>query len=193
MTFFKGIIGKIFADKKAFSIHKENFALPASEEDRVRYWMDSEEGHRVFKSLHKTYHLHKIEIKEEPGIHLLSSPYANGIAITFEYPLRDKTFSNLFFAFGFSMLDLGYYRVSLDRTLKATTGVVKTTEKQYFKPSAPAFDSQRIDQRFGNISIEKVSIDGRFSFLKVLATVYSGRHYHNAQPFDQFIESLLNR
>ena|SRR5690554_474031 len=192
MNFFKEIIGKIFADKKTFSVHKENFALSASDEDKVKIWMDSEEGRSVFKGIHTTYHLHKLGIKEEPGIHLLSSPYASGMAITFEYPLGEKTFSNLFFALGFSMLDLGYYRVSLDRTLKETTGVVKITEKQYFKPAVPAF-GQKIDQRFGNISIEKELVDGRFSFLKVLAMVYSSRHYHRAGPFDQFIGSLLNR
>lgn len=189
MTFFKDIIGKIFADKDTFSVHKENFALPESEEDSIREWMDSKEGLGVFERLHRTYH--RRDAGEHPGMHVFSSPYANGIAITFEYPLREKIFSNLFFAFGFSLLDLGYYRVSLDRTLKETTGIVKLTEKQYFKPSAPVFDNRKVDQLFGNVSIEKVSVDGRFSFLKVLVTVYSGRRYHLALPFDQFIENLL--
>ncbi len=155
--------------------------------------MDSREGREVFKRLFEGYHLQKTGIDEEPGIHLMSSPYANGIAITYEYPLMDKTFSNLFFALGFSMLDLGYYRVSLDRTFKETAGGVKITKKQYFKPPIPAFDDQQIDQRFGNVSIENVSIDNRFSFLKVLVTVYSGRQYRSARAFDQFMERLLNR
>jgi hypothetical protein len=44
---------------------------------------------------------------------------------------------------------------------------------------------------FGNVSIEKVNINDKPSFLKVLVTVYSDHLYQNAKPFDQFIDDLF--
>src|SRR5690606_35108772 len=130
----------------------------------IRDWVNSPEGRKAFHQVHKTYHLKKAGIKDLPEVHILSSPYANGFAITFEPPLNKEIFSKLFFAFGLRMLDLGYYRVSLDRRYQETEDLLKTTEKQYYKPDIHAGISPKIDQRFGNVSIEKVMVNNQPSF-----------------------------
>ncbi|MEX2591373.1 MAG: hypothetical protein WD426_01280 [Anditalea sp.] len=196
MTFINDLLGNLFPEKKSNFNHKENFTQSGEAVDAIRNWMDSDEGKRTFDHLYKTYHLKKAGVNDQPEVHILSSPYANGFAITFEHPVTEEAFSNLFFAFGLRMLDLGYYRVSLDRKLQETEDLVKTTEKQYFKPpvgAAVRAAAQKMDQLFGNVSIEKVLIDGKPSLLKVLVTVYSDHLYGNAKPFDQFIEELFER
>jgi hypothetical protein len=87
---------------------------------------------------------------------------------------------------------LGYHRVSLDRKMEEIQENVRTTEKQYFKPPLSSTDfSTKIDQIFGNVSIEKVNINDKPSFLKVLVTVYSDHLYQDAKSFDQFIDDLF--
>jgi hypothetical protein len=195
MTFINDLLGKLFPEKKSNFNHKENFTQSGEDVAVTRNWMDSDKGKITFNHIYKTYHLKKAGVIDQPEVHILSSPYANGLAITFEPPLTEEVFSNLFFAFGLRMLDLGYYRVSLDRKFQEEGELVKTTEKQYFKPpvGAAVRAAQKMDQLFGNVSIEKVLIDNRPSFLKVLVTVYSDQLYHKAKPFDQFIEVLLER
>jgi hypothetical protein len=191
-SFIDDILGKLFPKKSAPMNVKENFSQSEGEKDMVANWMESEEGMAMLKLINKNYHFKKSGITGSPEVHILNSPYANGFAVSFETPLDEKTFSHLFFAFGRRMLDLGYNRVSLDRKMEEIQENVRTTEKQYFKPPLSSTDfSQKIDQMFGNVSIEKVNINDKPSFLKVLVTVYSDHLYQNAKPFDQFIDDLF--
>src|SRR5690606_30046529 len=192
MSYINDLLAKLFWDKKSNCIYKENFIHSAEGEAGLRQWRESAEGKKVIELIRKHYYVRKGGIKERPGVHVFSSPYANGFAVTFENPMSEKTFSNLFFAFGQRMLDLGYYRVSMDRKLQESTDFVKTTEKQFYKPIFATAVAQKMDQIFGNVSIEKVLINNKPSFLKVLVTVYSDHHYYDAQPFDQYIEKLFD-
>jgi hypothetical protein len=191
-SFIEDLFSKLFPKKSLPVSHKENFHQSTADSEELENWLKGDEARDLFGVISKNYHFKKSGIQSHPEIHILNSPYANGFAISFENPLTSKTFSQLFFAFGLRMLDLGYHRVSLDRKMEEINEQVKTTEKQYFKPPLSSADfSQKIDQLYGNVSIEKVSIDDKPSFLKVLVTVYSDHLYQKAQPFDEFIDALF--
>lgn len=191
MTNVNNLLNKLFgkSDKK-FS-HKENFTQSPEEEDRVRDWSVSAEGRMTMIQILKSYQLQKSGIQDGAELYLLTSPYANGFAIPYDASVTEQSFRHLFFAFGLRMLDLGYYRVSLDRTLQEVVDHITTTEKQYFKPSVPFTTVQKTEQLYGNVSIEKLLINNKPSILKVLVTIYSDHQYHDARPFDQFMKELL--
>lgn len=191
MTNINDLLNNLFNGKGSNFTHKENFTQSLAEEQRVREWISSSEGKALFDQIFKAYGLEKAGLPDHLELHVLNSPYANGFALTYSPSMTEKTFSDLFFAFGLRMLDLGYYRVSLDRTMRETAGLIKTAEKQYFKPSVPKIDAQKTEQLYGNVSIEKDLVNNRPSFLKILVTVYSGYHYRDARPFDQFMEDLF--
>ncbi len=192
MSFIDDIFGKLFSDKGQNLSYKENFIQTAEEENEVSEWVKSTEGKEAIEKVYRNFHLKKAGIKDNPEVHILNSPYANGFAVSFEKPFDEKIFSRLFFAFGQRLLDLGYRRVSLDRKMQEINDMVKITEKLYYKPPISASEvSEKIDQLFGNVSIEKVSVNNKPSFLKVLVTIYSDHLYREAKPFDQFVEGLL--
>lgn len=83
--------------------------------------------------------------------------------------------------------------MSLDRSFNESEGLVKITEKQYFKPLNPKAPNLKKDQIFGNVSIEKVLVGNKPILLKVLASVYSDQLFLEARPFDQFMEELLKQ
>jgi len=193
MTFIEDIIGKLFPDRQKKLTYKENFTQSQDEMSATLDWMESEEGKGALNKVYNNLHLKKAGITDKPTLHVLASPYANGFAVTYEYPLTAKIFQQLFFSFGQRMLALGYQRVSLDRKMEELQDSVKITEKLYFKPPLSAASlGQKIDQLFGNVSIEKVSLDDKPSFLKVLVTVYADHLYLPAKPFDDFVERLFN-
>lgn len=191
-SFIDDVLGKLFPKKSSPLNIKENFTQTESEKKNTDSWLASKEGKSLMQLVFKNYHFKKTGINGHPEIHILNSPYANGFAISYESPFNEKTFSQLFFAFGRRMLDLGYQRVSLDRKIEEIQENVRTTEKQYFKPPLNTADlTQKIDQLFGNVSIEKVSVNDKPSFLKILVTVYSDHLYRPAKPFDVFVEELF--
>lgn len=192
-NFLEDLLGKVFKGSEKVPVnHKENFSLSSSDLLEIDQWMDSTEGKNLFNLIYKNYHFKKSQINDAPQVHLLESPYANGFAVTYDHPLTPETFSKLFLAFSRRILDLGYQQVSLDRKIEEVNEQVKTTEKFYLKPPLQApQENQKISQLFGNVSIEKISINNQPSYLKLVVTVYSDRLYENAKPFDQLMDSLF--
>jgi hypothetical protein len=90
------------------------------------------------------------------------------------------------------VLALGYQQVSLDRKLEEINEQVKQTEKFYFKPPLQMpQEGEPITQLYGNISLEKVSINNTPSYIKLLAAIYSDRNYQDAKPFDELMDKLF--
>lgn len=171
---------------------RENFVIKESEQADLKEWMESEACERLFALVYKNYHFKRTGIEAAPRVHILDSPYANGFAVTYEEPLDMKSFSRLFLAFSQRILALGYEQVSLDRKFEETADRVKVSEKFYFKPplQLPA-EGELISQLYGNVALEKVSVDNKPSFIKLLATVYSDRLYQDAKPFDQLMDRIF--
>ena len=191
MTDINDMLNNLFGGHSSNIQYKENLKFSEEEHGQVKRWMVSVEGKRAMEDLLKSYSLTKAGLQEHPEMYLLNSPYANGFAISYDSLMTGKSFSNLFFAFGLRMLDLGYYRVSFDRTIREEADHVKTTERQYFKPVFSIEPNRKADQGFGNVSIEKELIDDHPQFLKVLVTVHAGQRYRDARPFDLFVNELF--
>ena len=155
-------------------------------------WIKSEGSSQLFSLIYKNYHFKRAGIDAHPQVHILDSPYANGIALTYEEPFDLKSFTRLFLGFSQRILALGYEQVSLDRKFEEINDQVKVTEKFYFKPPMQLpVKGELISQLYGNVALEKVSIDNKPSFIKLLATVYSDRLYQDAKPFDQLMDRIF--
>ncbi|MEB2774407.1 hypothetical protein SYJ56_03770 [Algoriphagus sp. D3-2-R+10] len=192
-NFLDDLFNKVFkSSEKTPVTHKENIELQELEIENVKKWMNSNEGKELFAQISKSYHFKTIQIEQRPQIHILDSKYARGFAITYDDPLDGETFSLLFLAFAQRVLALGYRQVSLDRKMEEVNEQVKVTDKFYFKPPLKALaDNELISQLYGNISIEKISVNNQPNYLKVLATFYSDRLYRDPEPFDQFLDHLF--
>ncbi len=173
---------------------RENFVIKESEQKDLVDWMGSENCEFFFALVCKNYHFKRTGINDSPQVHVFDSPYANGFAVTYQPPFDQKSFSRLFLAFSQRILALGYEQVSLDRKFEEINDQVKVSEKFYFKPplQLPA-EGELISQLYGNVALEKVSVDNKPSFIKLLATVYSDRLYQDAKPFDQLMDRIFEK
>lgn len=192
-NFLDDLFNKVFkSSEKSPMIHKENIELKNQEIAKAKQWMNSAEGKELILRISKSYHFKSIQIEERPQIHILDSKYARGFAITYDDPLDDETFSLLFLAFAQRVLALGYRQVSLDRKMEEVNEQVKVADKFYFKPPLKKLaNDELISQLYGNISIEKISVNNQPNYLKVLASFYSDRLYRDPEPFDQFLDHLF--
>lgn len=192
MTLWDEIYEKLFSSKTKQIAHKENFSQTENDEASIIDWLNSLQGIELMDLVHKNYHFKKATINARPQVQIMNSPYANGFVVYFDEPFTEKSFSNLFFAFGQRIVDLGYEKISLDRRMREINQQVKITEKQYFKPPIQKENvGQKIEQLFGNVSVEKVSFDNKPSYITVLVTIYSDRLYQDAGSFDQFVELIF--
>lgn len=194
-NFLDDLFKKVFksAEKVPMRV-KENFTVKEIDQADLDSWIGSDEAKQLFALVYKNYHFKRTGINDRPEVHIFDSPYANGFALSFEKPLDPKSFSRLFLAFSQRLLALGYEQVSLDRKLEEINDQVKVTEKFYFKPplQVPA-EGELISQLYGNVALEKVNVDNKPSYIKLLATVYSDRLYQDAKPFDQLMDGIFEK
>lgn len=194
-NFLEDLMNKVFksANRQPVS-YKENFTLKESDLQAVEAWQESEESKEIFARVYKSYHFKRAQINESPQVHVFSSPYANGFAVSYDFPLEQESFSLLFLAFSRRILALGYVQISLDRKIEEVNEQVKATEKFYFKPPLHHPDSgSLIPQLFGNITLEKITINNQPSYIKLLATVYSDRLFEDAESFDNLMDRLFDQ
>jgi len=192
-NYFDQVWQKLFPSKETVPLQmKENFTLKDKEVQELEDWIHSEAAKSLFSLIYRNYHYKRTQINESPEVHLFTSSYANGFAISYEAPLDLSSFSLLFLGLSRRVLALGYQQVSLDRKLEEINEQVKQTEKFYFKPPLQMpQEGEPITQLYGNISLEKVSINNTPSYIKLLAAIYSDRNYQEAKPFDELMDKLF--
>ena len=194
-NFFDDLFKKVFPPSEKMPVKvKENFVIREIDQQDLDEWMDTEEFEQLLSLVYKNYHFKRTQINAHPQVHIFDSPYANGFAVSYENPFYPKSFSRLFLAFSRRILALGYEQVSLDRKFEEINDQVKVTEKFYFKPPLQLpNDGELISQLYGNVALEKITIDNKPSYLKLLATVYSDRLYQDAKSFDQLMDRLFEK
>jgi hypothetical protein len=194
--FFDDLLKKIFparTSNQALSV-KENFSVKEKDLQELEAWNTSEESKTLYDLVYRNYHYKRAQINESPEVHVFSSVYANGFALSFGSPLDSNSFSLLFLGLSRRIIALGYEQVSLDRKLEEVNEQVKETEKFYFKPPLQLpKEGELISQLYGNISLEKIRINQQPSYFKLLASVYSDRLYYDAKPFDELMDRLFER
>ncbi len=194
--FFDDLLKKIFPARgshQPLSV-KENFLLKDKDLQDVEVWDHSEASKVLYDLVYRNYHYKRAQINESPEVHVFSSVYANGFALSYGPPLDVNSFSLLFLGLSRRIIALGYEQVSLDRKLEEVNEQVKETEKFYFKPPLQMpQEGVLISQLYGNISLEKIRINQQPSYFKLLAAVYSDRMYHDAKPFDELMDRLFER
>jgi hypothetical protein len=194
--FFDDLLKKIFPPRggnQSLSV-KENFLVKEKDLHDLEAWNTSEESKTLYDLVYRNYHYKRAQINESPEVHVFSSVYANGFALSFGPPLDSNSFSLLFLGLSRRIIALGYEQVSLDRKLEEVNEQVKETEKFYFKPPLQLpKEGELISQLYGNISLEKIRINQQPSYFKLLASVYSDRLYYDAKPFDDLMDRLFER
>ena len=194
--FFDDLLKKIFPPRggnQAVSV-KENFSVKEKDLQDLEAWNSSEASKTLYDLVYRNYHYKRAQINESPEVHVFSSVYANGFALSYGPPLDPNSFSLLFLGLSRRIIALGYEQVSLDRKLEEVNEQVKETEKFYFKPPLQLpKEGELISQLYGNISLEKIRINQQPSYFKLLASVYSDRLYYDAKPFDDLMDRLFER
>ena len=192
MSFFDNVVGKLFgkqSSKTAF-IHE---VMSRSDKETAVYedWKRTESFENLISDVERGYYLKKQGIASSMEVHLLESKYSNGFAITFNDEFTEENFQHVFDYLKERGLEQGYKLAQADRRILDKDTYEETIEKWYLKPNGDDLGTGIADQKFGNILIEKVAIDRKPSYLKLMANVYQDRLYTEAKPFSELIELIF--
>ena len=194
MSFFDDVMGRLFGKKEEEKVPLVHEVLERSEREKNEYqaWVDAGDYKDLVQAVSSGYLKKKMGILAELDVHLLETPYSNGFAISFNDKLGTVAFRNLFDYLKEQTLGMSYKLSQADRRMSGKTDYAETIEKWYLKPNAQEEEDQVLNQLYGNVLIEHVTIDSRPSYIRLMVNVYQGRQYSEPLKFDHYLERLLH-
>jgi len=191
MSFVEKWVKKLFPGQTKVPLLHETLQRSTKEQGQAKQWQGTMSARQLVQSIYQSYHYKKTGIKGTPEVHLFNSAYANGFAVTYAPEVGPKVFAWLLDYLKDEVLALGYRQANADRKVEDKGPYMQETQRYYLKPPVPINPETKIDQLYGNITLEYISIDDKPSYIKVMANIYSDRLFNNALPFEEFVERLL--
>lgn len=193
MTFFDEVFSKLFSKKEAAVVPVIHEPLIRRQEQLVLHaaWIAAGLHTGLIEDIHSAYHKKISGIISPLEVHILSTKYSNGFAISYEESIEKDSFQNLFDYFKEKTLTFGYKLAQADRRVLDKGHFEETIEKWYLKPDVVHSGKEFEQQLYGNVLIEHIAVDRKPSYIKLMVNVYQGRPYAEARPFDEFLEKLF--
>lgn len=122
----------------------------------------------------------------------LQTPSTNGFALHFDRLDFEKNDAHhLLDLLKEKVLALNYRPSHSDNRTWSEQDWVKTVQRHYLKPRQSWAEGQKIDQRFGNITIELNLRNDQPYLLTFRATSYTDRLYADASDFHELMQAIL--
>lgn len=195
MGFADKILKKLFHPKKDSSskeelVHTEPLIRNLGFVQAYEKWKETPELSLFMNELYDSWKKAKAGIDGDLIVGLHQSPYANGIVLYYTQNLSPQKFTYLFDLIAEKTLELSYKTYDSNVKYFSTGDDVKTIEKHYLKPAASA--EPPVDQRYGNVLIEKVEKNEVPKYIKLLVSIYSDRNYTKALPFEEYMRYITS-
>jgi hypothetical protein len=128
----------------------------------------------------------------EPHFETIEAGLSSGFRILW-HSMRFEEDTMMFLADALrdEVLNLGYRLYMSDERQFLRHDYVETIERHYLKPAAELLEG-KVDQLFGNITIEYRLIDRQPYDLKFTAQVYHDHQFSRHLPYPQLLEALFN-
>ncbi len=170
--------------------------IQRTEAEKIAYekWKSSSSHQEVLASLYEAYQYFLEENKSlDKTIDFLNTPSSKGFVLH----LIETNYSNQKAVFVFDVLKekvlaLGYKSYVSDTRTYNRKNWVEKLERHYLKPPSNLRKAgkEKLDQRFGNITVELLFRNEKAHLLKLRATVYNDHLYKEADDFKDFMKAI---
>ena len=194
MSFFDEVFAKLFTKKESTTVPVIHEPLERTEAQRSSYqnWVDSGACESLLENIAEAHHKKNLGILSDYEVHILNTPYSNGLAISYHQDMGEEAFRHLFDYFKEKTLTMGYRLAQADRRIMDRGNYEETIEKWYLKPALAPKGAEVVDQIYGNVLLEHNIIDRKPSFIKLMVNVYQDRSYTKALEFDEYFQKIFN-
>ncbi|MEM8909545.1 MAG: hypothetical protein AAGD05_16985 [Bacteroidota bacterium] len=175
-------------------IHEVIERTPGEQAD-YQQWKKTLASRRLLDWLNGQYiaYSHDPEHTDE-SIDFLNTPSSKGFVIHFHqtrYPAREVT--HLFDYLKEKVLDMEYRTYLSDYRTYNRPKWVETVQRHYLKPpnNFRKLSKEKLQQKFGNITIELLFRNEQIHNLKFSATAYRDRLFEDAEEFKKLMQGLM--
>jgi hypothetical protein len=168
--------------------------LPAHERRRQQ-WLADEVYRNWMGPFFKAYHYQKAGL---PGarfrVQLIREAHLHGAVFLYDPSIGPGNFQHLFDYLRDRVLGLGYHLGAADERTTRHESFTESTQKYFLKPQPhDCATSGRCDQRFGNVTVDLVRINGQPGFIRLLSNPFSDAIFTPAASFEELMEAVFNQ
>lgn len=190
-SWWQTILQSLFPDQQKVRVH-EPLSRSATFQETADQWTESGSAASLLDNINRAYYYPDAGLTHRFMLHKLKSPQANGFALQAAGAFNRQEGQLLLDIWKKRLLQAGYLLATADHRMEEKPGgQVQEIDRFYLKPEnrkqEPPFA-----QRWGNISLELISVDNVPGLLRVQASIYADALFKKARSFDSLTELLLS-
>ncbi|WP_139922197.1 hypothetical protein [Hymenobacter sp. DG01] len=189
MNLFK----RLFSGSAPASADWQPLQRSAAEEQTRQQWVAQQVYLNWMGPYFKAYHYQKAGLPNSQfRVELARDEARPGAVFLYDPSIGPGNFRHLFDFIRDRILALGYHLgASSQRTLHHEQ-YTETTQKHFLKPRPQDCTATgRCNQRYGNITVDLVSINGQPGFLRLLSNPFADAIFTPAHSFDELMEAVF--
>ena len=199
MDFFKKITQKLF-NSNAVDLHKDEQAIPLvselykrkqDQEDDFSRWKITGRQKEMMDSIFNQLLEKRSGVSEAQDVFFFLSPVSNGFYFTCENKINQTESFHVFDALQENILKLSYKSYVSDVKHFHYKDYIKRQYRHYCKPIQSMSENNQIDQQYGNIEIEFITINDTPNYIKLMVNQYHDSAYEKAKNFDELLPLLF--
>ncbi|UOQ70738.1 hypothetical protein [Hymenobacter cellulosilyticus] len=142
----------------------------------------------------KAYHFQKTGVcAKQLRVQLIRDEARQGALFFYDPSIGPGNFRHLFDFIRDQVMRLGYNAAVSDKRFVKHERYAECIEKHFLKPQPnDCTATGRCNQRFGNVTVDLVSINGQPGFIRFFANPYQDTIFTPAAPFDALMDTLFN-
>lgn len=195
-TFFDKIYNELFKKNstpefngKKFLL-KEQYAMGDQMKKEYENWREEEDSKRLYSLIvEEILSEFRIPKPDFQRYSVYKSTQSNGFYVLCENFLDTKTSVFLMERIKEGILDLNYYQNHSSKEVYEERNNIKEKLVYYFKYKVKNYELP-LDQSYGNIHLEMLSINDKPDYIKLMANIYSDRNYKDALEFEDLLQDL---
>lgn len=191
--FFKNFFREAEHSSASQPIFREQLVRSTAEKEAYGNWEGNLANRRIIGFLAEGYATYQSSPDNvDRALTFLNTPSSKGFAIHFsqtDYTLQDA--KHLLDLLKQKVQNLNYRSQHADSRTWSEKDWVQTVERYYLKPRQAWAEDRKIDQAYGNITIELTLRNDKPHLLTFRATSYSDRLYAQPSDFHELMQAML--
>lgn len=193
-TTLLNLFKRLFSGSAPASADWQPLQRSAAEEQVRQQWVAQQVYLNWMAPYFKAYHYQKAGL---PGgrfrAQLARDKDRPGAVFLYDPSIGPGNFRHLFDFIRDRILALGYHLGASSHRTVQHEHYAESTQKHFLKPQPNDCTSTgRCNQRYGNITLDLVSINGQPGFLRLLSNPFTDSIFTPAHSFDELIDAVFN-
>jgi hypothetical protein len=155
-------------------------------------WQKSLQAQEQLSELLRAFEFYKLGIASAFRISTIHTQGAEGLYFVPPSNWSDLDSTHIYDWICWLPMRLGYTEAHSEQKTNWVNPIAGQRDFRYLKPAHSVNTGQEIPQMFGNLMVERMVVEGKTQWIKILSQYYQGRPYQQVNSFSGFLDLIFD-